>query len=235
MGSFSELAARLERRVEAGEITIVDDDQVGSSTCVDCDRDLVSGFCPHCDWCLSAEQAKVPRKFRRDQVRDFAPLRPGLHEEWEGDPWCVVIYGVPGCGKTTEGTKLLMKWALRRQWALWKDAQMAMYETMQEIGDGGKSFDAMLRCGCLLLDDIGAERGTDFNSDKLSLVLRHRYNEMLPTIVTTNAKSLRELAGETKQSDAVVTKLRPQIVSRLGEGRQVKLEDRDLRPRRGAE
>lgn len=38
----------------------------------------------------------------------------------------------------------------------------------------------------LILDDVGAERLTDWGREQLFLLIDHRYNQMLPTIVTTN-------------------------------------------------
>lgn len=40
--------------------------------------------------------------------------------------------------------------------------------------------------GVLILDDIGAERVTDFVAETFYLIINQRYNEMLPTIFTSN-------------------------------------------------
>lgn len=41
----------------------------------------------------------------------------------------------------------------------------------------------------LLLDDLGTERASDWQEEKLHIVLNHRYNNFLPTIITTNLDS----------------------------------------------
>jgi DNA replication protein DnaC len=44
----------------------------------------------------------------------------------------------------------------------------------------------LIRCDCLLLDDIGAERSTPFAEDRIFLLIDGRYNKGKPTILTTN-------------------------------------------------
>jgi DNA replication protein DnaC len=44
----------------------------------------------------------------------------------------------------------------------------------------------------LVLDDLGAENSTDWVLEQLFLVINHRYEYMLPTIITTNCNG-REL------------------------------------------
>ena len=55
----------------------------------------------------------------------------------------------------------------------------------------------------LVLDDMGAERNTPFAEDKLFQIVNHRYEERLPTIITTS----------NRLSD--IDAARPRIASRL--------------------
>lgn len=72
----------------------------------------------------------------------------------------------------------------------------------------------------LVLDDIGAERPTDWTLGELTLLVDHRYSEELPTILTSNL-SLPELSDRLGDD---------RIPSRIsGWCRAVKLEGRDLR------
>ena len=41
----------------------------------------------------------------------------------------------------------------------------------------------------LLLDDLGTERASEWQQEKLYIILNHRYNNYLPTIITTNLDS----------------------------------------------
>jgi DNA replication protein DnaC len=53
----------------------------------------------------------------------------------------------------------------------------------------------------LILDDIGAERVTDFVEEKLYYLINNRYINMLPTIFTSNF-SITELAGRIGERSA---------------------------------
>lgn len=59
--------------------------------------------------------------------------------------------------------------------------------------------------GVLILDDIGAERLTDFVAETFYLIVNSRYNEMLPTIFTSNLPigELAERIGDRTASRIV--------------------------------
>ena len=38
----------------------------------------------------------------------------------------------------------------------------------------------------LIIDDLGTEKSSEWQREKMYIVLNHRYNELLPTIITTN-------------------------------------------------
>ena len=48
----------------------------------------------------------------------------------------------------------------------------------------------------LILDDLGASRGTDWETSVLHDLLAHRYDHRLPTIVTTNESDFDRVVGE---------------------------------------
>lgn len=77
------------------------------------------------------------------------------------------------------------------------------------------------RCGLLVLDDLGAEKVTDFSITTLYLIIDRRNRELRPTIVTTNL-SLQEI-GE---------KIDGRISSRLSEMKIVHLALPDYRKKR---
>lgn len=54
----------------------------------------------------------------------------------------------------------------------------------------------------LILDDIGAEKATEFAAEMLYRIINHRYNEMIPTIFTSNLSlgALAEQIGERSAS-----------------------------------
>lgn len=50
----------------------------------------------------------------------------------------------------------------------------------------------------LILDDFGAEKGSDWVSERLFEIIDHRYSEVLPTVLTTNAtpEELKKQVGD---------------------------------------
>jgi len=75
----------------------------------------------------------------------------------------------------------------------------------------------------LILDDLGAEKASDFAIQSLYLVIDRRNRELKPTIVTTNL-SLAEIE----------TRLNGRIASRLSEMKIIKLSMPDHRKKRAA-
>ena len=58
---------------------------------------------------------------------------------------------------------------------------MAMFDHREELLSEVKS------CGWLILDDAGTERDTNWNDERLFVLIDHRCNHNLPVVVTTNA------------------------------------------------
>lgn len=78
---------------------------------------------------------------------------------------------------------------------------------------------ALFEVDLLVLDDLGAEKTTDWASERLYVLVNERYNRRLPTIVTTN-ESLDELGARGYGP----------LVSRLLEdGRVVRIDAPDYR------
>jgi len=71
--------------------------------------------------------------------------------------------------------------------------------------------------GTLVIDDLGAEKMTDWSLSTLYLILSNRVNYMRHTIVTSNL-SLQELS-----------QWEPRIASRLGGGKALELAGKDRR------
>lgn len=73
--------------------------------------------------------------------------------------------------------------------------------------------------GLLFIDDIGAEKMTEWVAETFYLILNHRYNEMLPTIFTSNFPP-----------DQLAERIGDRIVSRIiGSSDVVKLDGEDRR------
>ena len=81
--------------------------------------------------------------------------------------------------------------------------------------------DKYSKCELLILDDLGAEKVSDFTIQSLYLVIDRRNREMMPTIVTTNL-SLEEIE----------TQIDARMASRLADMKVVKLTMPDYRKKR---
>ncbi len=70
-----------------------------------------------------------------------------------------------------------------------------LFELREEISKKGKPshlFDLARRVQLLILDDIGAEKSSEWVQETLFVLINYRYEHMLPTIFTSNC-SLKEL------------------------------------------
>lgn len=151
----------------------------------------------------------------------------------KGRPWCVSFFGAPGTGKTWAAVRLLghgwgnharsNDWGVDRR-ARFIDAGDLVETVRREIAtpDDGRSLEIFEKCPCLLLDDAGAERDSDFAKSTVALVLRARYNAQRCTIVTGNAESLKQF-GQWMD---------PRIAERLQEGRVYTLKGTSRRESR---
>lgn len=55
--------------------------------------------------------------------------------------------------------------------------------------DSEDEFDRFARIGLLVLDDLGAAKGTEWNEEVNYRLINYRYEQELPTIITTNVAS----------------------------------------------
>lgn len=165
-------------------------------------------------------RAQIPTRYRRHSWDTWAgPRRPDLLA-WKGEPWAVIVYGPPGVGKTHIATAVFMDLLCRNWRGVWFEVAEALEEVKAEFADevqDGRTMKMLRDSPLLLLDDLGAERQTDFALDRISHILRYRHSRELPTIITTNHSSLEDL-------DAIDSRLS----SRLGgrEAIQVNLKGR---------
>lgn len=146
--------------------------------------------------------------------------------EWSGDPWSLVLLGKPGRGKTHAATALFNELAQargRRAWWLsYPSAISRMKDEFNGQAPGTVSVREKLESDrLLLLDDVGAMRDpTGFANGELLALVLYRYDRELPTIITTNAESLRAFA-----------EIDERIASRLSAGLVVTITGDDYRRR----
>ena len=107
------------------------------------------------------------------------------------------LHGNFGCGKTYLVAALfneLAKKNIHSTIVYFPDFLRSLKASFgSEENDYNERFDAVMKCPLLLLDDIGAEKISDWARDEvLGVILQYRMEENLPTFFTSNL-SLKEL------------------------------------------
>lgn len=174
------------------------------------------------NWLRSLQTLGVPRAYW--SVPAAVDLPPQC-AAWNGDPWCVTVLGPTGAGKTWVSIRVLMElYCKGEDGCLFVDAPTALDKIKAEMGSSDESinrglFGRLVAAPALLVDDVSAARDTDYQRDRLVLLLRERYNGQRPTIITSNKASLAELAES----------LDGPICSRLASGIVIAVKGKDRR------
>ena len=153
-------------------------------------------------------------------------------------PENVLLFGPTGTGKTWAAVALMRAWSKEfdrfgrrecryHEWDLRfiKSAEILML-LRESYGPRATSTESeVIRkfqgIGLLVIDDLGAERVSDWSLSSLYLILDHRMQRRKPTILSTNM--------DLKQLDQMDSR----IASRLGGMHLVKLKGQDLRLKAG--
>lgn len=151
--------------------------------------------------------------FAYDNMEFWSRMRMGFLDDQDWDrrrrEWRLLT-GPVGVGKT----HLAVAAALNRE----ETGDNVFFATVSDLLDQLRSayspdvpalpedlLDQIKTVDLLVLDDFGAERSTPFAEDKLFQIINYRYEERLPTIITTSL-DFREIEAS-----------RPRIASRLGD------------------
>lgn len=119
----------------------------------------------------------------------------------------LILMGAVGCGKTHLGCAIL-NCALEDGWhaAYWnvpQQLELLMPGNADEL-DQMHILDKALLARVLLLDDLGAEKSSEWTRKELMVILDERYRENKPTIITSNLMltddELRRTCGDRAYS-----------------------------------
>lgn len=103
----------------------------------------------------------------------------------------LLIYGGVGGGKTFLAG-CVCNALLKKQVKVCATSFPRVLNVLQNSMDRQKALDRLARYQCILLDDFGVERGTEYAQEQLFAVVDARYRAKRPTIITTNL-SLHDL------------------------------------------
>jgi DNA replication protein DnaC len=154
--------------------------------------------------------ASVTPPVWRDACMDVLPDSiAAACQKWLDRPdnqkWSLVLFGSTGVGKT-----FTMYAVARELWIDRYDVEIIEVPVFMDLirpssDDAGRTFDRMKSVEVLCLDDLGSERISDWTSERLDIILNHRWQYQLPTIVTTNVapRDLAETLGERGASRLV--------------------------------
>ena len=147
----------------------------------------------------------IPPRFRSADTEQLEPMIAQAIGAWVGQ-WAdsnLVIVGPVGVGKTWAACAavrgLISSGVSVEFWPL-----VELFEALRPNGDE-TVHDRIASVDVLILDDLGAERPTDWSNERLYSILNRRWLDQRPTVATTNlqSKELAETLGERAYSRLV--------------------------------
>ena len=133
------------------------------------------------------------------------------------------LSGAVGCGKTYAAASIANE-LLDRGYRVWMVSTVNLLDRMFDEADIIRN--RLVTFELVVLDDFGAERNTEYASEKMFQIIDDRMRSRLPTIITTNIDITQPTENLTYQ----------RIFSRLnGEAPQFRCKGGDMRADRGKE
>lgn len=149
----------------------------------------------------------------------------------------LIFVGPPGIGKTHLAAAVLSEAIERYQVrGRFVDFTVLLHQIQSTFDAGNQDtkhsiLAPVIEAELLVLDELGAQKPTEWVMNTLYLIMNSRYTERRPTIFTTNYHlDPSRSQGKDRRYEALDTRISPQLVSRLFEmGQPVVLGDFDYR------
>jgi DNA replication protein DnaC len=143
---------------------------------------------------------RIPPRYRHAAPTDPAVMA-WCDSFTEGNARSLLILGVTGAGKTYQAYGALRELATRGITAQWAAITAPdLYATLRprEGTDSETEFRRYADVPLLLLDDLGAAKGSEWTEEVTYRLIGHRYDAMTPCLITSNVPTdqLRAVLGD---------------------------------------
>ncbi|TKV45636.1 hypothetical protein C1I58_20080 [Bacillus sp. PIC28] len=121
-------------------------------------------------------------------------------KEWNGES--LMLWGNPGNGKTHLAAAIVNELSKKGYIVVFQSVPELLQRIRSTFNSENKENEtqimrALLECDLLILDDIGAEKTTEWVEEKLFNIIDGRYRKELPTLYTSNLEP-KELKRSTE-------------------------------------
>ena len=138
--------------------------------------------------------ARIPRAYEGDTFEDYAVTDgnkgavAAARLMTAGEIGGLFVHGVRGTGKTKLAAIIANERARAGHPVLFASVPDLMADIRSSFKDGttSETVQAVKETPFLVLDDLGAEKMTEWVGEQLFCIVNHRYNERLQTVVTSN-------------------------------------------------
>lgn len=146
-------------------------------------------FRAHFERRLAEWRVAIPPRFHAAELEDIddGPVHEGLAE------WCdrpapgnLLLFGPVGVGKTHAAVAAARVRFWRRDESVVFGHVATLLDEMRPGHATPDLVNGLCDCGVLVLDDLAAERRTDWTAERLDLIVNDRWSHGRPIIVSTN-------------------------------------------------